>query len=1110
MRPKSCKLLTLSTSPIFFAGGFITPIWKSYPWANYFRAFEYLAIIKWGIRDILFIMNLVDNTVISASAGSGKTFRLTLRYIKLLNQGVPPEKIIALTFTKKAAGEIFNKIVDRLLIWYEKEDVRVKDCEVDKIEGMTKARVFELLKKIIGVQHRISVSTLDSFFFKVLQSFPYEYGIDSKLELIDEESSYIILDNTLRNLLLKDLSDETKDSLFEAFKQATFGKEEVSVYKTIEDFIKNHYAIYKKHPDSSHWGNERILPDELKRDYHVDIDAANKMFEGKDVTSNVFNQFKDAVLKANEFTEESIVDNSVKEFFKRIVGNEGGLSSLLSASIEKKSISLKFGSKNLDFNATVLYQAIMKYLTCIFKSKLHETRGIYKALNLYNEKYLNSVQNNGLLAFDDILFFLQGMTLTAESSQEPNQLYIDYRLDSRYDHWLIDEFQDTSRVQWNVISNLIDEIMNDLTGKRSFFYVGDVKQAIYSWRGGDSYLFNSVKDKYNDRLTEEKLFKSYRSSKAIIETVNLVFDNLHKIEEINSSVIRLWKENWKIHETVKVEEGYSVVYEFDGNKSIEEKVESLLPLKEITNILKYINPLEKGLSVGILVLKNDDADEIEKYLTSKAIPCAKEGSFNLVSSPAVQLLLSLLKIIHHPGDTIALGMVELSALSECFPTEFGKIRLEETTKMLVEELCLLGFVEFTIKWVNIIKEKVLENNSKLHELRLDQTVYAAELYRNDNTDVVSFIKHIENYKIPVKTDDKCVQIITVYKAKGLEYDMVILPKLSIKSGILNTQIHEGIQVLKGKNNDQEIAVLLPPRDIATANNIMKEKIKELDVKYCYEQLCVLYVALTRAKKAMYLFSEPDSEKSKTIRLSTILNRLLGGKSISNQRAAISAPVIYEHGNGEWFMDKKKSEDKREMVLSPKKIKLICSPKRNNISPSKRTDFSALDFLADTKNTALDIGLCIHEIFEHIGWIDDCDSDFIIDNIIFSKPFDKEIVRESKFKVKEFLKNIEIRKLLSKPSGTAELWREKEFSLFIDEVWEKGRFDRVVIEKDSSGNILKATIIDYKYEEVNDSEVIKEKYSAQLNSYKNSLSYILKIPLKNIEAKLLLVNRIAII
>ena len=389
-------------------------------------------------------------------------------------------------------------------------------------------------------------------------------------------------------------------------------------------------------------------------------------------------------------------------------------------------------------------------------------------------------------------------------------------------------------------------------------------------------------------------------------------------------------------------------------------------------------------------------------------------------------------------------------------------------------------------------------------------IYAAELYRNNKQDVISFIKHVENYKIPVKTYDKCIQIITVYKAKGLEYDMVILPKLSIKDGILDAQIHRGIQVLENENDGHEIATLLPPRNIALSDSSLKIKVKKLDIKYCYEKLCVLYVALTRAKKAMYIFSEPEREKSKTIHLSTILNRLLEwNKPVENSPFCADAPIIYSYGNPSWYLEKE-SEVKEKHKLEPRPIKFIKPKIQKEIFPSKEVKNTSLRFIPDSENKALNIGLCIHEIFEYIGWLDGSIQDSFIDNIIFTKHFDEDIISESKLKLKEALQNIEVKKLLSRPSETSEIWCEKEFSLLIDGTWQKGRFDRVMIEKDNDGNILKATIIDYKYEEITDNEAVKARYSAQLYFYKKILSCILKIPLENIVSKLLLVNRISII
>ena len=980
-------------------------------------------------------MGLFKNTVISASAGSGKTFRLTLRYIKLLHLGVAPERIIALTFTKKAAGEIFNKIIERLLIWFSDESIMDKDCRVDGIEGMTKEKVVELLRKIIVSQHRLSIATLDSFFFKILQSFPYEYGLNSKLEIIDEDSFYLILDKTLRELFLQKLSDDEKKTLFEAFKQATFGKEEVKVYKIIQDLIESYYGSFKYLPDSNAWGNANIISEELKKEYKVDILKARAMFENKDIETKVFFQFKDAILNANDFNKESFPNDSVDTLFERIASCDGGFLSIITAKKENKPALVKFGRNYYEFEADVIYSAAMKYLSCILAGRFEKTRGIYNALKLYNNKYINNIKNQGKLVFNDIISFLQGRILTSATAQEPNQLYIDYRLDSRYDHWLIDEFQDTSSTQWNVISNLIDEVMNADAQKRSFFYVGDVKQAIYSWRGGDSYLFDEVKNKYDSRFEEEKLVRSYRSSKAIIETVNQVFDNLDRLEDINSNVVKLWKKNWNTHETIKTDNGYCAVLGTDKKKCSEEH-NSELPLADIVRIINDVNPIERGLSIGILVLRNKDSDEIEKHLTENSIPCSKEGNFSLISSPPVRLLLALLKITHHPDDTIALGMIELSPLLELLPHNGNKLRMNDTIKLLIGDLHESGFAGFTSKWANIIQEKVLENNSTIHKNRLDQTVYAAELYKSEEPGTLAFIKYIEQYKIPVKTEDKCVQIITVYKAKGLEYDMVILPKLSVGKTITKSQISEGIQLMADENNRTDAAILLPPRDYAVADPILAERISRLDVKYCYEQLCVLYVALTRAKNALYIFSEPDSKSSKALHLSTVINKLLISDSTT------SLPALYETGNQNWFAEKNSSENSNKTKIKPKLLSFTKPKTKQTTIPSESKKFDKGDFLSDSDNQALNLGKCIHDIFEQIQWTNNSTPEQILNSISINNYYDSELFESSKLKVMEALKKTEIKNILSKASANTELWREKEFSILIGNEWVKGRFDRV--------------------------------------------------------------------
>ena len=186
--------------------------------------------------------------------------------------------------------------------------------------------------------------------------------------------------------------------------------------------------------------------------------------------------------------------------------------------------------------------------------------------------------------------------------------------------------------------------------------------------------------------------------------------------------------------------------------------------------------------------------------------------------------------------------------------------------------------------------------------------------------------------------------------------------------------------------------------------------------------------------------------------------------------------------------------------------------REESSPSKEGKSAVVSFIPDSENISLNTGNCIHEIFENISWIDDgSDTDYLVDNISLKKYFADKIMTESKLKVKTALKNAEIRRILSCPeSPNVTLWREKEFSLFIDGTLKKGRFDRVTIEKNAGNNIFKVSILDFKYEELVDIDIIKERYSPQMNAYKDALACILKISAKNIETKLLLINRIAIL
>ena len=208
-------------------------------------------------------MNTIKNIAISASAGSGKTYNLTNRFIYLLHLNERPDRIIALTFTRTAAGEFFQNIIQKLSQAAESKSAAAElskkiDIQADQV------RYKELLRLIIRHMHRLNLQTLDSFFFRIVSAFSLELGLPGQPILMDENTS-MRMRNQARDHIVYKLSDAgTKiEAFWQAFRQATYGQESRSIEATISDFIKDLYTHYLESPDLKKWGQiQSIWPDD--------------------------------------------------------------------------------------------------------------------------------------------------------------------------------------------------------------------------------------------------------------------------------------------------------------------------------------------------------------------------------------------------------------------------------------------------------------------------------------------------------------------------------------------------------------------------------------------------------------------------------------------------------------------------------------------------------------------------------------------------------------------------------------------------------------------------------------------------------------------------------
>ena len=194
----------------------------------------------------------IPNLAIMASAGTGKTFSLAMRYISLLQLGAKPEEIVAMTFSNKAAGEIFDKIIQELLFMCRRPEELATRIGNDLIpEGTTPDDLFRILQQILSMPQKLHIETIDSFFFKIINVFPLECGITGPITMLNEADD----EQRIRTILtlLRDSSEDERRVLIEIIKQYSMEKEIATLCATADNTVKNYYSAYQKYPEKELW-----------------------------------------------------------------------------------------------------------------------------------------------------------------------------------------------------------------------------------------------------------------------------------------------------------------------------------------------------------------------------------------------------------------------------------------------------------------------------------------------------------------------------------------------------------------------------------------------------------------------------------------------------------------------------------------------------------------------------------------------------------------------------------------------------------------------------------------------------------------------------------------
>ena len=706
----------------------------------------------------------IDLHAYEASAGSGKTFSLVVRYLSLLFSGESANKILALTFTNKAANEMQERIVNTLIDLENKgelsEIAKVLECSPEELI----AKRPEVLKALLNADTK--VMTLDKFFAKILRKFSLHVGLMPNFSTFESQHELKVMARflTLVNAQGKDdaliklslLASKRLSDIFGLLNQLYAKKNEMGDISFIaEDFIPHEQMVMKAF---------------------------------KELQSLVF---ATAIGKRGRGTME--VDN---------------IDELMSKTwIEKDSLEYWDFKKFFEPRMDELLEEIKEGLYYYMKAKeSHFLQELFSLLDTYIEAKMMVASQDEELSFDDITYLVFYLLKGEANKGKIDSAFLYFRLDANINHMLLDEFQDTSTIQFEILRPLIDEMTSGVGSKErsSLFLVGDVKQSIYRFRGGKKELFYAVTDAY--KIQVDQLRTNYRSEKEVVEFVNKVF-----IDKIKGYVPQDVKEG--------ATKGYVEVIFND------EVLETMVPKVKLL--------IDKGADVNeiaILTATNADGAKVEELLKAEGIDVVTETTSKLINQKSIKALIEYLKFSYFNKKIYARNFFALIGQKpqRLYPCDINSLDLSTQLKKIVDKYKLYDGD------MNILS--FLEKLSNYKDIE-------AFLYEYERLDASAAQKELNG-----------VRVLTVHKSKGLEYEhVIVLDRLgrgsSDKSPIIYE--YEGIHL-------QNIYLRMTKRASFDEHySLALEKEKRLSKE---DELNALYVAFTRAKESLFIIHKSKDSK----------------------------------------------------------------------------------------------------------------------------------------------------------------------------------------------------------------------------------------------------------
>ena len=1047
--------------------------------------------------------------LVVASAGAGKTYRLSQRIIELLDAGAEPSEVLASTFTRKAAGEILERVLVRLA------EGAVRPGGLERDPPLSQERCLVLLSGLVRRLHTVNVGTLDSFFQRVARAFSLEMGLPPVWALSGGPADEALQARAVSTLL----EGSDRGELLELVRRLQGGEAGQGVHGLLMEQVAGLHDLFRDvDPHAPEpWGFPSALLEALgpPPERHEIGEVAARILD-QEVPRTKAGKPDGRWTRARDQAAERL----------RALEWDDYLTKGLSAKVLTGEMTY-YRTEIPPGLVTALDAGIHLARRALVGPAHARTLALAGLLARYHRTVEGIREEEGRYRFDDVTRAL-GDALALERGDE-----LHYRLDARIRHILLDEFQDTSLSQWRALRPLVAELLSGHLDERGAVVVADPKQSIYGWRGGEPRILDAMERDFS--LERATLALSWRSSQVVLDLVNEVFGRAREggvVEEDLLPALGRWLGGFEAHEAAhRALPGFVRIRSGPEGDPSRGSVRPRL-LAAAARRVAELQAACPALEIGVLTRTNRGVGRLMAEFRRMGVEASGEGGVPVVDSPAVLSLLALLRLADHPGDRIARYQVARTPVAALLPDGAdlsSGTGAEAVSRTIRRRLLQEGYGPVLARWVEALQVPGAAfggvGPSPRDRRRLSQLVELAHRWDAEGGDLrpTSFLRWVEQERVQ-EPAAAGVRVMTVHQSKGLEFDVVVLPDLDHSLLPRNG----GEPLPHRPTVDGPVTRVYPALRSHEIHLFPEAREAWLQAREAglRDGLSGLYVALTRARFAVEIFLSPDGQSASTATSAARMVRAslgLDGRVEPDQE-------LYVRGDPEWWRapgaperfrvhqeaagegvahgpvqghGKGRSPD-RDPAAEAAPVPLFqpsAAGRRRRLLP-RRTP-SELEgggrvrlghLLLPGAAPARARGALVHAWFEEVGWLED---GLPADEVLLQVAR-RVAPQEPAASVGELLERFRgwvahppFARVLSAaeyPEG-ALLYRERPF-LFRDQGGEggggrllQGVVDRLVV--DPLGQ--EAWILDFKTDRHTDREALSERYAPQLSVYREAVA-----------------------